>query len=149
MSLRSDDLDSVGELYPEDNFRQLAVAIEPTPTFLGGLGEFEDHGERGPVRETSFGAHRAVADCRERAFDDVGRAQMLPVLGGEVVERQQCVSILDQALDRLIVFDVPAFDEGVERREGILFGLGSIDDPAKNASLKLRTSFSVINSASH
>ena len=80
---------------------------------------------------------------------DVGRAQMLPVLGGEVVERQQCVSILDQALDRLIVFDVPAFDEGVERREGILFGLGSIDDPAKNASLKLRTSFSVINSASH
>ena len=95
MSLRCDNLGSVGELYPKDNFRQLAVAIEPTPTFLGGLGEFEDHGERGPVRETSFGAHRAVADCRERAFDDVGRAQMLPMLGGEVVERQQCVAILD------------------------------------------------------
>ena len=95
MSLRCDNVDSVGELYPEDNFRQLAVAIEPTPTFLGGLGELEDHGERGPVRETSLGAHRAVADCRERAFDDVGRAQMLPMLGGEVVERQQCVAILD------------------------------------------------------
>ena len=95
MSLRSDNLDSVGELYTEDDFRQLVVAIEATPAFLGGLGELEDHGERGVVRETSLGAHRAVADCRERAFDDVGGAQMLPMLGGEVVERQQCVAILD------------------------------------------------------
>jgi hypothetical protein len=28
MSLRSDSLDSVGELYTEDDFRQLVVAIE-------------------------------------------------------------------------------------------------------------------------
>ena len=74
MSLRSEDLDSVGELYTQDDFRQLAVAIESTPVFLGDLGELEDHGERGLVRETSLGAHRAVADCRERTFDDVGRA---------------------------------------------------------------------------
>ena len=52
MNLRSDNLDSVGELYTEDNFRQLVVAIEATPAFLGGLGELEDHGERGLVRET-------------------------------------------------------------------------------------------------
>jgi hypothetical protein len=51
---------------------------------------------------------------------------MLPVLGGEVVERQQCVAILDQAVDRLVVLDAPAFDEGVERREGILLGLGGL-----------------------
>ena len=83
MSLRSDDLDSVGEPYTEDELRQLVVAIEATPAFLGGLGEFEDHGERSLVRKTSLGAHRAVADGRERAFDDVGRSQMLPVLGRE------------------------------------------------------------------
>jgi hypothetical protein len=52
---------------------------------------------------------------------------MLPVLGGEVVERQQCVAILDQALDRRVVLDTPAFEEGVERREGILLGLGRPD----------------------
>src|SRR5262249_33599270 len=46
LSLRSDNLDSVGELYTEDNFRQLVVAIEATPTFFGSLGELEDHGER-------------------------------------------------------------------------------------------------------
>ena len=88
MSLRSDDLDSVGELYTENNFRQLVVTIKTTPAFLGGLGELEDHGERGLIRKTSLGAHGAVTHGRERAFDDVGRAQMLPVLGREVVEGQ-------------------------------------------------------------
>jgi hypothetical protein len=49
LSLRSDNLDSVSELYTEDDFRQLVVAIEATPTFFGSLGELEDHGERGFV----------------------------------------------------------------------------------------------------
>jgi hypothetical protein len=52
----------------------------------------------------------------ERAFDDVRRAQMLPVLGREVVEGEQRVAILDQALDRLVVFDASGLDEGVEGR---------------------------------
>ncbi len=127
MSLRSDDLDTVSELYTEDDFGQLVVAIEATPIFLGSLGEFEDHGERGLVGETSLGAHRAVADGRERAFDYVGRAQMLPVLGREVVEGQQRVAILGQAFHRLVVFDAPGLDEGVERCERILLGLGHPD----------------------
>ena len=95
--MRSDDLDSVGEPYTEDELRQLVVAVEAAPTPLGGFGEFEDHGERGFVGETSLGSHRAVADRCERAFDDVGRAQMLPVLGGEVVEGEQRLTILDQS----------------------------------------------------
>ncbi len=61
LSLRSDNLDSVSELYTEDDFRQLVVAIEATPAFLGGLGELEDHGECGLVRQTSLGPHGAVA----------------------------------------------------------------------------------------
>src|ERR1700739_3609002 len=46
LNLRSDDLDSVGELYTEDDFRQLVVTVETTPAFLGRLREFEDHRER-------------------------------------------------------------------------------------------------------
>src|ERR1700720_1266370 len=107
-SFRLDDLNSVGESYPENYFRQLVVAIEATPVFLGGLGQLEDHGERGLVRETSFGAHCSVADRREWAFDGVGRSQMLPVLSREVVEGKQRVAILDQALDSLVVFDAPS-----------------------------------------
>src|SRR5271168_947986 len=63
--MRSDDLDSIGELYTEDDFRQLVVTIEATPAFLGGFGELEDHGERGLVRKASLGAHvrwRTVAN---------------------------------------------------------------------------------------
>ena len=47
--MRSDDFDSVVELYTENEFRQLVVAVEATLAFLGGLGELEDHGERGLV----------------------------------------------------------------------------------------------------
>src|SRR5256885_1138216 len=39
---------------------------------------------------------------------------MFPVLSREVVEGKQRVAILDQALDSLVVFDAPSFDEGVE-----------------------------------
>jgi len=37
LSLRTDDLDSVVELYTKDDFRQLVMAAETMPTFLGGL----------------------------------------------------------------------------------------------------------------
>jgi hypothetical protein len=39
LSLRTDDLDSVGEPYTEDELRQLVVAVEAPPAPLGGLGE--------------------------------------------------------------------------------------------------------------
>jgi hypothetical protein len=38
LSLRSDNLDSIAELYTEDDFRQLVVAIEATPISFGSLG---------------------------------------------------------------------------------------------------------------
>jgi hypothetical protein len=71
LSLRSENLDSVRELYTENKFWQLVVTIEATPAFFSGLGEFEDHSERSLVREASLRAHCAVADGRERAFDDI------------------------------------------------------------------------------
>jgi len=40
---------SIAELYTEDDFRQLVVAIEATPISFGSLGELEDHGERSLV----------------------------------------------------------------------------------------------------
>ena len=60
LSLRSDDLSSVGEPYAENYFRQQVMTIE-APAFLGALGQLENHRERGLVREAPFGAHRSVA----------------------------------------------------------------------------------------
>src|ERR1700687_2800090 len=62
---------------------------------------------------------------------------MLPVLSREVVEGKQRVAILDQALDSLVVFDAPSFDEGVERGECILLGLGHPDLLERTLGLRL------------
>jgi hypothetical protein len=64
--------------------------------FFSGLSKLEDHRQRGLIRETSLGSHGAVAHPRERAFDDIGRTQMLPEFGRKVIEGERCVSILDQ-----------------------------------------------------
>ena len=53
LSLRSDDLDSVVELYTADDFRQLVVATQTMPTLLRRLRELEDHSECGLVREAT------------------------------------------------------------------------------------------------
>ena len=44
------NLDSVSELYSENDLWQLALSIEATPMFLGRLSKLEDHGESGFVR---------------------------------------------------------------------------------------------------
>ena len=72
MSLRSDNFDSVGELYTKDDLGELVVTIETATAFFSGLGKLEDHGERCLVGKASLGTHRAVAYRRERAFEDGG-----------------------------------------------------------------------------
>src|SRR4030088_905033 len=62
---------------------------------------------------------------------------MLPVLSREVVEGKQRVAILDQALDSLVVFDAPGFDEGVERGECMVLGRGDSDLLARTLCLRL------------
>jgi hypothetical protein len=54
LSLRSDNLDSVGELYTKDDFWQLAVAIEAPPASLSVFAELEDHCEPGLLGKTSL-----------------------------------------------------------------------------------------------
>ena len=50
----ADDLDAVGELHTLDEFWQLVVAVNPTPTFLGAVDQLEDHRERGLVQQDSL-----------------------------------------------------------------------------------------------
>src|SRR6266478_6251831 len=99
-----DDLDPIAECHTEHEFWQLVVAIETTPAFLRGLKQFEDHRERRPVGQATLRSDRAVAYGSEGAFNWVGRPQVLPVLCRAVVESEQRVSILGQAVGRLLVF---------------------------------------------
>src|SRR5712671_5937033 len=53
--------------------------------------------------------------------------QVFPVFGGEIVECEQGLAILRQALGGLIVFELVAGDEGIERGLGGLARLGHPD----------------------
>ena len=52
--LLPDGFDPVDELYTGDQLGQLVVSVEAAPAFLGGLGELEDHGERGLLDRHPF-----------------------------------------------------------------------------------------------
>ena len=90
------------------------MAVESSPALLGRLSEFEHHGQARSSGAVAFGAAMAQADRGERAFDGVGRPQVAPVLGGEVVERQQLVAIFLQAFARLGVLRGVLFQEVIE-----------------------------------
>src|SRR6266498_2928870 len=98
--------------------RQLFSAASASLKIMASAVLFERHPLERRVR------WRTVANELSMTF--VVR-RLLPVLGREVVEGEQCVAILDQALDRLVVFDAPGLDEGGEGRQRDLLGLGHPD----------------------
>ena len=49
------------------------------------------------------------------------------MLGGEVVERQECVPVFDQLLGRFFIFDAIGFNEQVKSFFGVLSGVGLPD----------------------
>src|ERR1019366_8449305 len=53
-------------------------------------------------------ANCAMPDRRECALDRVRGAQMRPMLGGKIKERQQRIAVLEQAIDGFVVFGQPA-----------------------------------------
>src|SRR6266536_3405072 len=75
--------------------------VDRAPPSLGGLDEFERHGQAGGLRAGAFGDLGPVTDGGEGRLDRVGGAQMDPVLGGEVVEREQLVEIVGDLGDGL------------------------------------------------
>src|SRR5450830_687127 len=101
-----------------DNFRQLIFTLQPPPGLRGGDDQLEYHqlGSRG--RQRTSRPHCPVANCREHAFNGIGRPQVIPVLGGEVVEGQHCSAILRQAFDRLVVLRSVFLGEDIDRHLG-------------------------------
>jgi hypothetical protein len=48
-----------------------------------------------------------VTHGREYTFDDIGGAEIFPMLGRKVIEDQQRLAVLCETLDRLLIFDAP------------------------------------------
>ena len=64
-----------------------------------------------------------VAHGGEDAFDGVGRSDVLPMLGWEVVEGQQHVAIFGQLLDRPLVFHAVGFHKQIKGCSGLFLRL--------------------------
>ena len=81
-------MDSVDEFDSLDDAGDDLGAVEEPPPFGGGFHELEDHGEARDPRAAAFRFAVTMADRGKGRFDRIGGAQMNPVLGREVVERQ-------------------------------------------------------------
>lgn len=127
LRLRPNGFDAVGEFYPVDQFRQLVVAVQATPALLRYLGELEDHGQRRLVGGAALRSYGSMAHGGDGALDGIAGSQVLPMLGREVVEREERLAVLGQAGGRLIVLDGVALDESVERGLGVGPGVGHPD----------------------
>jgi len=132
LSLRRDDLDSVGEFHTLDQFWQLVGTVETTPAFLCGVGELLDHCERGFVRQAALRADSSMAHGCKRALD-----LRVPLLNPDFAPFLQRVR--DTAVDGVFVF-MPAgqaatmmrqfVERGLDKSGIRLFGAGDITDDA-------------------
>ncbi len=75
---------------------ELFSAVEPTPAFFALASEFEHHGQCRCPAAASLGLPSAMSDPREARFDRIGRAEMDPVFGWEVVKRSTARSFFRQ-----------------------------------------------------
>lgn len=96
------------------DFDQHLGSVEGSPILRGGLGELEEHDQRGLPRVVALRAAVTQANGRERRFDWVRGSQVSPVFGGEVVEGQEFVAVLLQTNGRLGIFRRVVLQEVVE-----------------------------------
>lgn len=80
--------DSVDELNSLDDVVEELGAVEQPPSFGRGLHQLVDHREAGQATPVALGPSMPPSHRSERALDGIGRPQVLPVFGREVVERQ-------------------------------------------------------------
>ena len=100
--------------------------VDGAPAGLGGLDQLEGHGQAGRAGAGPLGDPGAVAHGGERGLDRVGRAQVDPVLGGIVVERQQKLQIVSD-LGGLGELRAVGGGEHLRRGRGVGLALGVAD----------------------
>jgi hypothetical protein len=110
------DFDSVTEFYTGDNLRQQLLSLQPAPAFRRLHHQLEHHQARRVLRERAFRAHSSAPHRRNGALDRIRRAQMRPMLGRKIEERQQSVAVLRQAIDGDGIFRRKFLGENIDRR---------------------------------
>lgn len=112
-------------IFEDDAVHELGNALNaayPAPGLLGLLYELEGQTQEGCARDTVLRPVGAVSHGREGRLDRIGRAQMHPVLGWEVIEGEQVIALSDELVDRLGILCLiglhKATEEGLRRQVG-------------------------------
>ena len=105
---------SIFEFDTLDDLAEPVGAVQAAPMSFGGFDQLEDHGECGVARQAAPGLVGPQPNRRECALDRVGAADMLPVLGRDVVEGKQGIAILGETGAGLSVFRSILGKEAIE-----------------------------------
>lgn len=96
------------------------MAVQAAPPPLGGLSQLEHHGQARAAATAPLRFAMPQPDGGERRLDRIGRPQVFPVLGWEVVKAEQHVTIFFQTSAGGVVLGLILFEEGVESPVGVL-----------------------------
>ncbi len=88
--------------------RDQVWAVDRSPAVLGGLDEFEHHGQAGGSAARPLGHLGSQPDRGEGRLDRIRGLEVDPVLGREVVEGQELLSVIDDLGDGLRVLNLDA-----------------------------------------
>ncbi len=110
------NLDAVANFDIVDDLGQLVLALQASPYYHSHHDELEDHEARGVLQQRTLGQNCAVSHGGKHALDRMRRAQMVPVLGWEVVDGEQRVVLLEQVGDGLVAFGGIFLGENCNRR---------------------------------
>jgi hypothetical protein len=114
-------IDSVDEFDSPYEVRDVVMSAKFSPSLGGTLGRLEHHGQAGFGTAATFRLSMSQADRGERAFDRVCGANVTPVLGWKIEERQQDIPILDQALHRTFILGIESLFEQIHRVLRVVF----------------------------
>ena len=98
---------SIDEPDSSNEIRNVLMPAQFTPSLRGTLSQLEHHCQTGLRTAVPFRFAVPQTDRGERAFDRIGCANVTPVHGWKIEERQQHIAVFLQAFDRLFVLRRP------------------------------------------
>ena len=105
---------SINEPDSSKEIRNVLMPAQFTPPLGGTLSQLEHHCQTCLRTAVPFRFAVPQTDGGERAFNRIGRANVTPVLGWKIEERQQHIAVFLQAFHRLFVLRFKGPDEQIK-----------------------------------
>lgn len=117
-------------------------AVDPLPAFLGLSGQAVNQTEQRRSGDTVFRSSAPVANGRKGRLDGIRRADMPPMLGREIIESEQGLTVSQELVDSLRIFRLIGAHETLEG------GMGRVSRPSKWPAVPTSPSLAAISADS-